>query len=51
MYIYTNRAMEKVDGNKVVAYLEGLKLGFSIRIDTKDNDLNEEWRLGVASTG
>ena len=33
--------MEKVDGNKVVAYLQGLPLAFSIKIDTKDKDVNK----------
>ena len=32
-YINTKRAMEKVDENKVVAYLEGSPLGFSIKIN------------------
>ena len=47
----TKRAMEKVDNNKVVAYLEGSPLGFSksIKTDPKDKDLNEEWWSGVAT--
>jgi hypothetical protein len=36
------------DGKQIAAYLQGLPVGSTIQISTKDKDLSEEWRPATA---